>query len=372
MISYIILTYLLSIIGTICYCLLLRKQWSAQQQKGIIIGIVCLSLSVPFIIDSVHSNRTTKNETCLHNHEIPEMVISQYCPASGELEMCYEIATRQINFCECEAVEKANLLMYKQNPVYDFLITHQSKVDLFFLIGIGTMFVILLVRLAYLLFLIKFSQRKKVVFDGKTYTILYPKKRIAVCSFKLWHNYILWQEDMKLLNEDEQNAILWHEISHLQQRDTWLKIAFNLMQSIWWLNPVYYFFAKELERISEHIADELAVQKLGSTKTYASLLVKMKRRKNLPLAHAFNNSQLKVRVEYLLQKKSMRQKKFASFVGFFMLISIFFFSITFYTMPSIRKTMDDIKFYETLSKEYQNTGKSVFCKNCLKAKQNQK
>ncbi|MGB1205050.1 MAG: M56 family metallopeptidase [Chitinophagales bacterium] len=372
MISYIILTYLLSIIGTIFYCLLLRKKWSARQQKGIIIGIVCLSLSIPFVIDGLQSSSTPARETCLHNHEIPEMVISQYCPANGELEMCYELAIHQTNFCECEAVEKANLLMYKEYPIYDFLITHQSKVDLFFLIGIGTMLVILLIRLTYLLFLIVSSQRKKVVFDGETYTILYPKKKIAVCSFKLWHNYILWQEDMEQLNEPEQQAIIWHEISHLQQRDTWLKIGFNLMQSIWWLNPVYYFFAKELERISEHIADELAVQKLGSTKLYASLLVKMKRRRNVPLAHAFNNSQLKIRVEYLLQKKSMRQKKFASLAGFFMLISLVLCSTTFYTMPSISKTMDDIRFYETLSKEYQNTGKSVFCKNCLKAKQNQK
>ena len=351
------------------YCLLLRKQWSAQQQKGIIIGIVCLSLSVPFVIDKIHSNTTPTSETCLHNHEIPEMVISQYCPANGELEMCYEIATRETNFCECEAVEKANLLMYKANPFYDFLITHQSKVDLFFLIGIGTMCVILLLRLAYLLYLIVSSRRKKVLFDGKSYTILYPKKKLAVCSFKLWHNYILWQDDMQVLNEKEQNAIIWHEISHLQQCDTWLKIAFNLMQSIWWLNPVYYFFAKELERISEHIADELAVQKLGSTKTYASLLVKMKRKRNVALTHAFNNSQLKVRVEYLLQNKKVPKKKFATLMGFFMLIGIILSSTTFYTMPSISKTMDDIKFYETLAKEYQNTGKSLFCKNCLKAKQ---
>jgi len=362
----------LSIVGAIFYYLLLRKQWTAQQQKGIILGIVVLSLSIPFVIDGLQSNATPAQETCLHNHEIPEIVISQYCPANGELEMCYEIATRQTNFCKCEAVEKANLLMYKQNPVYDFLITHKAKVDLFFLIGIGTMLFILMMRIAYLLILIASSQRKKVVFEGKIYTILYPKKKIAVCSFKFWHNYILWQEDMKHLNEMEQNAIIWHEISHLEQRDTWLKIIFNLMQSIWWLNPVYYFFAKELERISEHIADELAVKKMGSTKIYASLLVKMKRRQNLPLTHAFNNSQLKIRVEYLLQKKSVRQKKLASFVGFFMLMSVVLCSTTFYTMPSISKTMDDIKFYETLSKEYQNTGKSVFCKNCLKSKQNQK
>ena len=77
----------------------------------------------------------------------------------------------------------------------------------------------------------------------------------------------------------------------------------NIRGCLEWKQPLYYFFAKELERISEHIADELAVQKLGSTKTYASLLVKMKRKRNVALTHAFNNSQLKVRVEYLLQNK---------------------------------------------------------------------
>ncbi|QQS30887.1 MAG: hypothetical protein IPM47_08180 [Sphingobacteriales bacterium] len=370
--QYILITYLLSFIGAGLYRLFNRGNFNAQLQKRFLLGILALSLSLPFLIDKISGNiQGTTYQACYHDHPIPEVLFTQYCPDSGtEMQMCIEIAQESEHFCSCPKVSRENLLLYKANPTYDFLLKYKSagKTVLYFVVFV--VFVMLFVRILFLLNLVRTSSKETIYVKGKPYILLYPKgKNQIVCSFRLHKSFIVWQRYLDFLPASERQAVLWHEVSHLEQKDTWVKMFLQLLQGIWLLNPAYYFIMREFERINEFIADELAVTRVESVQQYASLLLKLKTKKELPLTHAFANkktSQLKRRVQYLLhpQRKSFILQTVVV-VAFSFIVSLALSGTAFYTMPGISKQVDKVKLYEHLLKEKRQTGKSVFCKNCI-------
>ncbi len=370
--QYILVTYLLSLIGVGLYRLFNRGGLSALLQKRFLLGIIALSLSLPFVIDKLSSNfKGTTYQPCLHEHPIPDVLLTQYCPESGtEMQMCIEIAQKSEHFCSCPKVSQENLLLYKANPTYDFLLKHEAHAKWVLLLSVLLVLSLLLLRILYLVNIVRISAQETVSINGKPYTLLYPKdKSKAVCSFRLHKSYIVWQRNLDFLPEAERQAVLWHEVSHLEQKDTWFKTLLHLLQGIWLFNPAYYFLMREVDRINEFIADEFAVTQVGSVQQYATLLLKLKTRHQLPLAHSFANkktSQLKKRVQYLLQP---RRQSFilqgVIAVVFTLIVSIALSSTAYYTMPNISKQVDKLKLYEHLLKENRQTGKSVFCKNCI-------
>ena len=65
--QYILVTYLLSLIGVGLYRLFNRGGLSALLQKRFLLGIIALSLSLPFVIDKLSSNfKGTTYQPCLH------------------------------------------------------------------------------------------------------------------------------------------------------------------------------------------------------------------------------------------------------------------------------------------------------------------
>ena len=145
-------------------------------------------------------------------------------------------------------------------------------------------------------------------------------------------------------------------------------MVFELLQLVWWMNPVFYFFNKELDQLNEFLADEFAVQKVGNTQFYASLLVKMKRYQNLAMVHHFKSNRphpLKLRVLHLLNQNQVKTS-FKQVMTFFFACIISLLSLTaYFAIPSIDEQMDKIVVYEELLMQQQISGKSIFCKNCL-------
>lgn len=367
MVNYFILTYALSVVGGLFYYIFIRKNARPQLQKALLLSIVALSFVLPPMIDTM---LVEEEKVCLHQNEIiSETVYFNFCPAPGEeMDMCLDIALKEDHFCECTAVLPDNLLVYKAEPLYDFwfiyghIVTNILKSIAFFL------FLWLLVKMASLVWIVVRSEQKTIEMDGKTYTLLFPSKPLSVGSFKLWKEYIIWQEEMNYLTESERMGVLWHEIAHLRQKDTWVKIIFELLQLVWWLNPVFYLFSKELDQLNEFLADEFAVQKVGNKQFYATLLVKMKRYENLAMVHHFKAQKehpLKLRVVHLLKQEPLK-KSFKYLTTFFIAAIVSLLSLTaYYAIPSIDEQMDKVAVYQKLLNEQQVSGKSLFCKSCL-------
>ncbi len=362
--SYILDTYLLSMVGALLYCLFIRNQLPPLYQKITLFSIIALSLLCPPIVDSLSSQELSK--ASFHEHAIDETVYSNYCPPEAELFVCYQKAQADENFCDCTTLDMSNILVYEPNPTYDVVLSYEERATPFIWGVAGLVFLLLLAKIGYLLRVIAISRQEILDVDGQKYTLLHPSKPLAVGSFQLWKKYIIWQKELDELDEAERKAVLWHEISHLEQKDTWLKIGLHITQFIWVLNPIYYFILKELDQINEYVADEFAAAKLGNKKLYASLLVKMKRAQQLALVHHFNtthSSLLKVRVQRLIQKQHRRKAIFL--IPFMALLFTCFAFTTYYSLPVIHQQLDKIEVYQTLSEENQATGKPMFCKNCL-------
>ncbi|OWY20647.1 hypothetical protein C7N43_00155 [Sphingobacteriales bacterium UPWRP_1] len=368
--QYIVITYLLSCLGVSLYLLFAKVKLNALLQKGALLGIVVFSLALPPVVDKFSSSWEGSNyQPCLHQHPIPEVLLTQYCPESGqEMEMCIEIANKAEHFCSCPRITQENLLLYKANPTYDWLLQHEQPLKKVFLALAVLLLGSLLLKTGYLYYVVITSGKKTIYRNNSRFIILYPPGQMSVCSFRLHRKYIVWHRYLDLLPAAEQEAVLWHEISHLQQKDTWFKMLLHLLQPLWLLNPAYYFVVNELERINEFIADEFAVSKTGNAQWYATLLLKLKTQKQLPLAHSFANkktSRLKQRVQYLLGSRRRSFIQWALTLAFTTLAAISLSGMAFYTMPDVSEQFDKIKLYQQLNLENKKTGKSVFCKNCL-------
>lgn len=360
MFSYIFITYLLSTIGGLFYWFFIRNRMDARYQKNILLTIIACSFFVPLFVDQLPAQ---EDKPCLHQHTIPAYVYTEYCPDEGELQMCYELALKEEHFCECEVIAMENILKYEPNSMYDWWIEKRSSFNKFAIFIITGISFLLFCKLLYLLVLIVVSKKEKAILHTYQYTILHPPKYLSIGSFQLLKPYIIWQKEMDTLTKEEQEAILWHEISHLQQKDTWLKIVLHLIQTVWLANPVFYWLKQELARLSEYIADDFAIGQTGNLTFYASLLVKMKRYKNVVLVNHFKNNDFKNRITYLLAERQT-PKKLWMIVCMSCMFSLFSMS-TYYVIPFVGKQTDKLRIYERLADESKVSGKSLFCRHCL-------
>lgn len=365
--NYLFATYCLSAVGVALYWLMLRRAMPLAARKYTLLGITIFSLVLPWAIDSLYVSRGAN--PCLHEHPIPEVVYTEYCPTAGEeMLMCYEIATTTAHFCSCKVPSIENLLVFRANPYYDFLLYFRPMAyGAALFIGLGLV-ALLLLKLAYLGYLIATARQELMTVGQYSCTILYPQKPMSVGSFRLWKGYIVWQPEMFDLPDEEKKAIIWHEVSHLQQYDTWWKIGLYLLHPMWVFNPFFYLLKSEIEQLSEYIADEFAVRQTGSRKKYAHLLLKMKGHSTiaaLPLAHQFSGaSRLQQRVQSLAVLAKPSPNRPIAYLGLLFIVITLWLTAD-YSLSAISAQYDDLKVYETMLFEKQTSGNDVFCKSCL-------
>ncbi len=371
MLTYIILTYILCILGGGLYYLLLRERVSSSNQKTALLSVLGLSLLIPlFFVQSTafvpkpaieKHIETVKKDVYI----LEESVFLDFCPTGEVLEACYQQAITSEDFCNCEDIEKENLLYYQESSIYNFLTWQETA--FWKILGFAAVLTLLFLlgNLVFLLWLIAKSQKEERTIEGTQVIILHTHRPFSVASFRLIKRYIIWQEEMEHLSEKEQNAIIWHELAHIHQFDTWVKILVNLLQVLWFANPLYYLLRNDLDRLNEYIADEFAVQKWGNARSYAQLLFKMKTGKQVAVAQHFKRgSLLKERIKHILESNSKRNYRILNFINI-VLIGLCFSLTSQYAHPIVDQQIDKLKVYQTLSKHNTETGKTTFCKVCM-------
>lgn len=366
MLSYILLTYLLCCIGWILYKFLIRKKLSSKSQRFALLSILLFSFAIPlFFVQNASPIALVSNDhSTPDTYILEESIFVDFCPIGEVLEACYQQAITSDEFCECDNISKDNLLVYQDQAFYNFLSWQESAFWKIMAGGAVVLFLLIVLNIGYLINLIRSSRVEKRNIEGKAFNILYPNKELSVASFKLLKPYIIWQKEMDGLSESETDAILSHEITHITQGDTWVKLMVSLMQILWFINPFYYFIKKELNHLSEYIADEVAVTKMGNAKEYASLLLKMKTNQKLAMAHAFSEkSILKDRIKHILAKQK-KGNPMVNLLGI-SLIALLFCGISQTAYPLLDQQIDKLKIYQTLGEESVKTGRTTFCKKCM-------
>ncbi len=123
-------------------------------------------------------------------------------------------------------------------------------------------------------------------------------------------NLLFWHESKQLTNL-QNNKILLHELTHIRQGHGFDLLFSELLQIIFWFNPVAYYYKKSLQTTHEYLADKTATetkQDFMPKNEYAKLLVNQVFETSVfPLTHSFfNTSLLKQRIMMLHKNKSKK------------------------------------------------------------------
>ncbi|MFT5832648.1 MAG: hypothetical protein ACI97N_000261 [Cognaticolwellia sp.] len=353
-ITYIFLSYILSAVGYGIYHFGIRKRSSATQQKWVLYTVLGLSLLLPFgLIHSSPVFYTEKPHTEVEFHDEPVL--------TRELLACYTRSSKQDNFCHCEETQQLNLVQFEKNSYYDVFLSHQY---IFSWVTAGIAGIILLILSFKLLQLGLFIQQSKKeirIIDGKVYTFLITNKDLLAASFRLWKSYIIWHPRLDELSKKEQEAIIQHEIAHINHKDTWEQISLNILQIGWLFNPIFYYIKKDLNLINEYLADAFAVRKTGDVKTYANLILKLKANPQLGFVHQMAQHPIQARIVQLFEP----QQKKSLLPIWLLLVGLFMITTGWTTAPIVNQQYTDFEEYCHLQKEYNDSGRKIFCKNCL-------
>lgn len=374
LVFYIIISYLLASVSALAYTLFIKNKYSAIFQKNTLLVFISISLLMPLLYIQNFNIETYLHIPATHTAHSPapvaEWVYNDFCPSQEQADLCYDVAIHETNFCHCTPLLKENIVLFKPNPQYEYFLTLQPYIYFVFKALLVFFSIILLLKIIYLQYIIKTSTKKSIKINQKKYTLLSSPKNYSFGSFQLFFTpYIIWQKNAPL-QLAEKKATLWHEISHLQQKDTFIKIALHFIQILWCLNPAFYFFKNEITRLSEHIADDCAVAHIKNNKAlYAQLLLKMNQfygnKKQYTLYASLTEHPIKQRIKYIFAPPTPYKKLNAAAITLILILNT---CAVFYTAYYFLHTQaDKIKAYETLLHAQQQSGgnRTLFCKHCI-------
>jgi TonB family protein len=150
-------------------------------------------------------------------------------------------------------------------------------------------------------------------------------------------------------NHLEQKSVIFrHEDIHVKQKHFLDLIFFEMLQIVFWFNPIIYFYKKSIAIIHEFLADEEASKIAQDKVAYASLLLSKQfsiQPATIFTQYFFNHSTLKSRIIMLSKNPSKKTAllKFGLLApAFFVMLAISSFTV-----------VDDIKI-ETLDNNLNN------------------
>ena len=190
-----------------------------------------------------------------------------------------------------------------------------------------------------------YKKGKKERHDG--FTMVYSHKEINVTASGEWQegahlpfsffNYIFI--DPTILEKADIQQIIQHEKAHVMQRHSLDVVFVELLNILFWWNPIIYFYRHSLRNIHEYLADA-AVLRSVSTPQYGRLLIKQSQSgPALALANHFIFSQLKKRIIMMTRNRSQR----ASLLKYAIAAPLFTVLLTLFAMPNnevMAKTKD--------------------------------
>ena len=129
-----------------------------------------------------------------------------------------------------------------------------------YLIGIGVMTLLFLIKLGRLVALIIRSPKRKM--DG--FTAVFTGKEQGSFSF---FRYAFFP------NENVDPDIMRHEMSHIAHHHSWDILFAEVMMILQWFNPFIYLYKKELQSLHEYQADRDVVATGVDKKNYMMLIL---------------------------------------------------------------------------------------------------
>ena len=108
------------------------------------------------------------------------------------------------------------------------------------------------------------------------------------------------------LHPKEVEAVLLHELAHIKRNDFLVNLLQSFLETVFFFNPFFYWLSSMVRNEREHCCDALAMQHIGSKKTFLQALLSIHELKPSP-AYAMtllgHKSLLAARVDRIISEK---------------------------------------------------------------------
>jgi hypothetical protein len=356
MISYLLLSALLLTVGSLLYYLFFKERVSAAQAKALIGIVLLLSISIPFFVPGLPNYSKMLSEGKVFYEDYTQWNVVDI--SDKKLLECYNKAIDSKDICDCEIIQKASEVTFVYNPVYNFFINYGYYLIAAFYLTSLLILISVLLKLLALVYLVKKSKLKATDFRGFKFYMLYPylTNNLPLSAFSLSKNYVIWSPLLNSLREHELDIVISHEVSHLRNKDSWHLLLLELLKSVFWVNPLYFWLLSEFKKQQEFIADEYAANAAGSKRQYAGLLLRLKElqllnKKTYSITYALSGSLFKTRILRLVshRKRNLNALRFKFSTALFV---VFMWTIAYSTLPVIQKQEIKLKQYEILAQSH--------------------
>ena len=281
------------------YRLLLSKETFHRFNRIALLGILFLSLLIPFI-----------EVTIAHQTELSQTVLT--------VEQLLMMA---------EAMDPAEVTVAQPE---ELSISWVQVLLLFYLVGIIFFACRNLYSLSRLLLLIKSGKRERL--EGGVRLIVLERE---VAPFSWMRYIVISRKDL----EEDGREILIHEMAHIQNRHSIDLLVADICIFFQWFNPGIWLLKQELQNIHEYEADETVINEGIDAKDYQLLLIKKAVGTRLySMANSFNHSKLKKRITMMLKEKSNPWAR----LKYLYVLPLAAIAVTAFARPEISEKADEI------------------------------
>ena len=187
-----------------------------------------------------------------------------------------------------------------------------------------------LYSLSHMLRLLHGGRQEKL---EKGITLIIHDKNIAPFS---WMKYVVISE--KDLQENSKE-ILIHEMAHVHNRHSIDLLISDICIIFQWFNPASWLLKQELQNIHEYEADETVIRQGVNAKQYQLLLIKKAVGTRLySMANSFNHSKLKKRITMMLKEKSSPWAR----MKYLYVLPVAAITLTAFARPEISNELNEI------------------------------
>ena len=281
------------------YRLLLSKETFHRFNRIALLGILFLSLLIPFI-----------EVTTAHQTELSQTVLT--------VEQLLMMA---------EAMDPAEVTVAQPE---ELSISWVQVLLLFYLVGIIFFACRNLYSLSRLLLLIKSGKQERL--EGGVRLIVLERE---VAPFGWMRYIVISRKDL----EEDGREILIHEMAHIQNRHSIDLLVADICIFFQWFNPGIWLLKQELQNIHEYEADETVINEGIDAKDYQLLLIKKAVGTRLySMANSFNHSKLKKRITMMLKEKSNPWAR----LKYLYVLPLAAIAVTAFARPEISEKMEEI------------------------------
>jgi TonB family protein len=150
-------------------------------------------------------------------------------------------------------------------------------------------------------------------FSGRQIPVHRTRARIEPCAIGLLRSALLLPADLETrLDSRQVDAVLAHELCHVQRRDNLTAAIHMLVETLFWFHPLVWWIGSRLVRERENACDEMVIASGHDPETYAESILDVCEHfvlSPLPCAAGISGCDLRQRITRIMRYRPMNKLK---------------------------------------------------------------